>query len=344
MSALHAQGTGPTAEFKQRVNPWMVSVETVKRKAAYRAWLQLGPEWLPEYHKALSAAANYHTTKLNELAGARGVANPYAAHQEVANRLDGERLRVMALIKTDWHKDPSKVQMLRAEVAKVAELWSHANRLAAADTKRVDATLNASVGGMMEVARELERFDNAAATTAMDEPTLKSHLLKDQVKAGIMLQHRERFELTRHQATALATVDKANASLGQWATTPIKNFIVLLNRERAIMGLKPLRLEEHLATAARGHSEDMVRLNFFDHTSPVPGKSSPAERARLAGFTGPGTGENIYYATKATFNSAYQAWFGSDGHRFNMFGGEWNVAGVGVAGTHWTLMPGQTAG
>ena len=344
MSAVHAQEAGPTAEFKQRVNPWMVSVDTAKRKAAYRAWLQLGPEWLPEYRKALTAAANYHAAKLNEIAGPRVAANPYAAHQEVARRLDEERPRVMALIKTDWHKDPAKVQMLRAEVAKVAELWSHANRLAAADTRRIDATLKATVGGMMEVARELERFDTAAETTAMDEPTLKSHLLKDQVKAGIMLQHHARFELTRNQATELAAVEKANASLGQWATAPIKNFTTLLNRERAIMGLRPLRLEEHLATAARGHSEDMVRLNFFDHTSPVPGKSSPAERARLAGFTGPGTGENIYFATKATFDSAYQAWFGSDGHRFNMFGGEWNVAGVGVIGTHWTLMPGQTAG
>ena len=52
-------------------------------------------------------------------------------------------------------------------------------------------------------------------------------------------------------------------------------------------------LEEKLTDASRGHSEDMVRLGFFAHQSPIEDKRTPAMRARKAGYSGGFAGENI---------------------------------------------------
>ncbi|MCX6876746.1 MAG: CAP domain-containing protein [Verrucomicrobia bacterium] len=341
-SSLSAQDEGASADFKQRANQWMVSGDAAKRKAAYRSWMQLGAEAQPDYHKALDAAAKHHSKQLDELVRGRTVAaNPYAAHLALAKQLDEERVRVMALIKTDWKKDAAKIKMLREEMTKLEKLWSRVNRLAAADTKRFDAALEGTLGGMLEVAREQERFDMDSETSSMTDEELGAYLLKDHVEGSVLPAQRERFEVTRKQAAALAAVEKDNAALEHWASATMKSFATLLNKERGITGLSLLRLEEKLCAATRGHSEDMARLGFFAHESPVEGKTSPWDRARLAGFTGNASGENIFMGSPG-FAAAYQAWFGSDGHRFIMFGEGANVLGVGIAGVHWTLNTGKT--
>jgi uncharacterized protein YkwD len=336
------QDGGPSPEFKRRANQWMVSQEPAKRMAAYRSWMQLGKEAMPEYRKALEDAATYHSKKLDELArGRTAAANPYAAHEQAARQLADERQRVMALIKTDYKKDPDKVAMLRDEMKDMEKLWSRVSRLAAADTKRFDASLDATLGGLMEVARELERFDGGNETAAMDDEELRAHVLKNNVEGSVLLPQRERLEATRKAAAALAAAEKANADAGRWATGAMKAFATILNRERCIMGMIPLRLDEKLSAAATGHSGDMARLGFFAHESPVEGKTSPWDRARKAGFEGGACGENIFMGS-ASPDSAYGAWFASDGHRFIMFGGG-NVLGVGISGVHWTMMTGNKA-
>jgi uncharacterized protein YkwD len=72
----------------------------------------------------------------------------------------------------------------------------------------------------------------------------------------------------------------------------------------------------------------------------VPGKKSPWDRAKLAGFAGNASGENIFMGS-TNFQSAYDGWFGSDGHRFIMFADSPNVLGLGISGIHWTLMTGR---
>lgn len=333
------QEDGASAEFKRRANQWMVSPDAAKRKAAYRSWLQLGKEALPEYRQALEAAEKFHSKQLDELSRGRSTVNPYAAHHDLVRQLDEERERVMGLIKTDWKKDGSKVAMLREEMGKMEKLWSRVSRLAAADTKRFDSALDGTIGGMMEVAREMERFDKESETAGMDDDDLRSHVLKNHVEGSFLLPQRERFESTRKAAADMAEVEKANADCGRWASGAMKAFATILNKERCIMGMIPLRLEEKLSDATRGHSEDMARLGFFAHESPVEGKKSPWDRAKLAGFEGNGAGENIFMGSTSP-DAAYNAWFASDGHRFIMFGGG-NVLGVGICGSHWTMMTGN---
>ena len=56
----------------------------------------------------------------------------------------------------------------------------------------------------------------------------------------------------------------------------------LVNQERAKVGCSPLAMNTALNNAALGHSEDMARNDFFDHTG--SDGSSPWDRMARAGY------------------------------------------------------------
>ena len=70
------------------------------------------------------------------------------------------------------------------------------------------------------------------------------------------------------------------------------------NRARCGMGLNPLGPDPRLQATATGHSADMVRLGFFDHTSPVPGKTTMSERLRAGGVAYRTAAENLATAKR----------------------------------------------
>ncbi len=105
----------------------------------------------------------------------------------------------------------------------------------------------------------------------------------------------------------------------------------LLNAERARHGLVQLRQNSLLATAARRHSRDMVRRDFFAHIS--PGGSTPPGRARRAGYAGSRIGETIAWGLGAAGTPAgtVTRWMGSSGHRRTILDPRMRDIGVGVA-------------
>jgi hypothetical protein len=112
--------------------------------------------------------------------------------------------------------------------------------------------------------------------------------------------------------------------------------IAALNEIRVLVGLPALAIDSALCTASRGHSEDMARLGFFSHTSPVPGKESFGQRAALAGTSA--SAENIARGQRDG-DGAIRAWWYSPGHHRNMMSGARRV-GLGQHGDHWTQMLG----
>ena len=58
----------------------------------------------------------------------------------------------------------------------------------------------------------------------------------------------------------------------------------ILNTYRMMLGLPVLEIHPNLVKATRGHSEEMARLGYFAHESPTPGRETPDDRARLAGY------------------------------------------------------------
>ncbi len=110
-----------------------------------------------------------------------------------------------------------------------------------------------------------------------------------------------------------------------------------LNLTRNLLGLAPVQIDLALTAAARSHSADMERLNFFSHDSPVPGKTTPWDRARLAGTFA--SGENIAMGT-IDGAVANEMWWHSPGHHRNMLGDHTRV-GLGRSGKHWTELFGR---
>jgi uncharacterized protein YkwD len=100
----------------------------------------------------------------------------------------------------------------------------------------------------------------------------------------------------------------------------------LVNEERTSRGLKALVWDETLVPIARAHSEEMFRLKYFSHQSPVNG--SPFDRLKAAGIKYSLAGENLAYAQSVTV--AHRGLMESQGHRENILRAEFVRIGVGV--------------
>lgn len=128
-------------------------------------------------------------------------------------------------------------------------------------------------------------------------------------------------------------VQESNAAQKSAMTPDERRVVELVNEYREMMGLRILESDDLLATAARGHSEDMEARGFFAHENP-DGKG-PRDRFLEAGYPRAAVGENIvmgaYHAKEA-----HESWYGSSGHHRNMLDGDWTQMGCGRSGGHWT--------
>lgn len=100
----------------------------------------------------------------------------------------------------------------------------------------------------------------------------------------------------------------------------------LTNEFRKQNGLKALALDNNLGKAARQYSQTMAAGDFFAHQ----GKdgSSPADRAKRAGYETGFVGENIA-AGYRTPEDVVNGWIKSPGHRANMLNTQYNEIGLG---------------
>jgi uncharacterized protein YkwD len=116
--------------------------------------------------------------------------------------------------------------------------------------------------------------------------------------------------------------------------------VAITNEYRMMLGRRALAIDDRLVRAARGHSEEMSRLGYFAHKSPVPDNATPADRARNEGFTGTGIGENIARG-KVGARASHELWLRSPPHHRNILATEWNEQGTGRSGHYWTSMFGR---
>ena len=107
--------------------------------------------------------------------------------------------------------------------------------------------------------------------------------------------------------------------------------LCLVNVQRAARGLPLVQANTPLRHAARRHSRDMIRRDYFDHQR--PGGPTLADRLRSVGYWPATAGENIGMGTGtlATPANMVLAWLDSDGHRENMLARRYRDLGIGVA-------------
>jgi uncharacterized protein YkwD len=132
-----------------------------------------------------------------------------------------------------------------------------------------------------------------------------------------------------------AKVMAANKQLQTGVPTEEVEGVRVTNQLRATLGLSALLIDPKLCSAARGHSKDMAEKKFFAHDSPVPGKKTPWDRAKLAGTSA--NAENIF-AGSAKPEDAVMAWWHSPGHFVNMLNPGHKRMAMGRHEGHWTQM------
>lgn len=313
----------------------------VKRQVGYRSFHHMGAEAMESYQKALEAAQTYHLKALHREMKSR---HSLAEHAERAGELTSERERVMQMIMVDYHKNKGEIDKVKRAWEGVEKRYEATVKAAAGDSQQLERRVEGRIDALAEIAWELNRLE------ARDQPgwTTKSapdliDLRKEAVEDDFELEQWQEWLDSREQTRAtlkdFEAVRAHNASC-RWAKAAEKEFAEILSHARVVMGLQGLRLDQQLSVASAGHSADMQRLNFFAHESPVPGKKSPADRAKRAKFKGGFRGENIAMGY-AGAEGNYWAWFYSDGHRFNLFRKGPNTLGVGFSGRYWTMMTGS---
>jgi uncharacterized protein YkwD len=137
-------------------------------------------------------------------------------------------------------------------------------------------------------------------------------------------------------AVAVLGVLPAAAAHAATLTKPEKQLLALVNNTRAKHGLHKLIAISSLESAARAHSRDMVKHDFFSHSS-FSGESFSARLMRF-GFTTSGcrswaVGEDIAYGygAGATPKAIFQAWMHSPAHRAVILTRRFRSAGMGRA-------------
>ncbi len=121
-------------------------------------------------------------------------------------------------------------------------------------------------------------------------------------------------------------------SAGGYSSTSEQQLFALTNQARASAGLRALRWDSTLAGLARSRSKDMLTRDYFSHSIPPSGKTVfdvMQSKGYCFNVAGENIGWNNYPDDQATA-AIQQAFMASPGHRSNILGKAWDVAGIGA--------------
>jgi uncharacterized protein YkwD len=122
----------------------------------------------------------------------------------------------------------------------------------------------------------------------------------------------------------LAVLVSVPAAQARGLTGSEASLLNTMNAVRQAHGLPALRADFHLVRAARGHSADMMRRQYFAH-------GSVAGRVVAAGARGPVFGEDLAWATGITANWVVEHWLASPSHRAILLRPGFRRVGIGYA-------------
>jgi uncharacterized protein YkwD len=120
-----------------------------------------------------------------------------------------------------------------------------------------------------------------------------------------------------------ASLLPATGAQGRGLSSPEASLLRTMNAIRAGNGLPRLHVDYHLVRAARGHSTDMMRRQYFAH-------GSVAGRAAAAGARGPLFGEDLAWTTGMTPQWVVEHWLASPAHRAVLLRPGFRRVGIGI--------------
>jgi len=119
-----------------------------------------------------------------------------------------------------------------------------------------------------------------------------------------------------------ASVGQAR-EIARQVSSPEASLLSSMNAVRQSRGLPALRLDAHLVRAARAHSTDMMKRQYFAHGSVLG-------RALAAGARGPLFGEDLAWSTGLTAQWVVDRWLTSPAHRAILLRPGFRRVGIGI--------------
>jgi uncharacterized protein YkwD len=116
----------------------------------------------------------------------------------------------------------------------------------------------------------------------------------------------------------------ATGAQARGLTSSEASLLNTMNAVRKSSGLPALRVDFHLVHAARGHSADMMRRQYFAHGSVLG-------RALAAGARGPVFGEDLAWATGINATWVVTHWLASPAHRAVLLRPSFRRVGIGYS-------------
>ena len=120
----------------------------------------------------------------------------------------------------------------------------------------------------------------------------------------------------------------------------------LINQYRKQNGLKPLKLNVELTTAAKNHSRDLAKWDRISHYG--SDGSNPWDRVKRAGYNAKLAAENVGTG-QASIEEVFKGWKESPGHNKNLLLGDAEHMGIALVQdpktefkTFWTLVLGSS--
>jgi uncharacterized protein YkwD len=207
-----------------------------------------------------------------------------------------------------------------------------------------DQKLKLTVPGSVQA--DLERIDWLAARLAeageADDALVARLEWVRALPAGRTISLRE-LCLTPAELAEFETwrrIDRHNDIVGRTLMSAQREQLRVTNEYRAMYRHRPLAIVPVVCTAAQGHAEEMSKLGYFAHQSPTPGRTTPYDRMRLAGYD-KGASENIALVDGA--QGAHDAWCQSSGHHRNLLDADHREVGIGNDGRYWVQNFGRGA-
>jgi uncharacterized protein YkwD len=123
---------------------------------------------------------------------------------------------------------------------------------------------------------------------------------------------------------AFAILVPATGAQARGLTSSEASLLNSMNAVRKSNGLPALRVDFHLVRAARSHSSDMMRRQYFAH-------GAVAGRVVAAGARGPLFGEDLAWATGINATWVVTRWLASPAHRAILLRPGFRRVGIGYA-------------
>jgi len=319
--------------------------EAERRAVAYKACRDRGEEFKETYAELLGHAWDHHAHGITQVIEARfgpraGTVQLSENYQQWKKAAEDARKH----IQTNHNKAKRKLEEMDALFATAERAWRTIAR-EETNLQRSDpiaARLEDAAKALGEIKREL-----AWSTGEADKPSDKLDLgeiletVVGKEDPGAAKRAREYLETRAALAGMFEALAEAHSENEQarWAAADLRTFARLLNERRAVVGLHPLTLNENLSNACVKHSEEMARLGYFSHDSPVEKNRTPPLRAKNAGFNN-FAGECIFMGNRDPA-AAEQAWWYSCGHRLINYNSGPQILGIGRHDAYWTLNTGR---